>query len=205
MKPPLSSPKTLAVFLAVTGLALSVQAIPTPISGSISFSGTSTIDGTSFVSATRFSLFENVFVGAPSALSGDYVGTSGVPVTMTPFIWDPPTASTPINPLWMFVSGGNTYSFDLSALHKDFASPNSLLLSGNGTAYITAVGLEKLATTGLWNFSAQTLGLSTFTFSSTTTIPAQSVPEGGSTVALLGISLLGLAWMGRRQFHSKLA
>jgi VPDSG-CTERM motif len=67
------------------------------------------------------------------------------------------------------------------------------------------VGLEKLATTGLWNFSAQTLGLSTFTFSSTTTIPAQSVPEGGSTVALLGISLLGLAWMGRRQFHSKLA
>jgi len=138
MKTILTSLKTTSVILALTGSALSLQAIPVPISGAISFSGTSTIDGTSFVTATRFTEFESVFVGAPSALSGDYVGTSGAAVIMTPFTWSPSTASTPINPLWTFISGGNTYSFDLSVLHEDFASPTGLLLSGLGTAAVSA-------------------------------------------------------------------
>jgi hypothetical protein len=132
-------------------------------------------------------------------LSGDYVGTSGAPVTLVPFIWDPPTASTPLNPLWTFVSGGNTYSFDLSVLHKDFASLTGLLLSGQGTAYLTGPGLEKLPTTGFWNFSAQTLDLATFTFSSTTTVPPPGVPDSGATVVLLGGSLLGLGLIRRKQ------
>ena len=157
------------------------------------------MDTTSFVTATRFTLFQDVSVGAPSALSGDYVGTSGATVTLVPFIWDPPTASTPLNPLWSFVSGGNTYSFDLSVLHEDFASPTGLLLSGLGTAHITGPGVEKLDTSGHWNFSAQTLGLATFTFSSTTTVPPPAVPDGGASVVLLGGSLLGLGLMGRKQ------
>jgi len=194
--------KATCVILAISGLALSVQAIPTSISGSISFSGTTSIDGTSFVTATKFTSFQNAFVGAPSALSGDYVGTSGAAVTMTPFTWSPPTASTPIHPLWTFVSGGNTYSFDLSVLHEDTATPTGLLLSGQGTAHITGPGLTKLDTTGFWDFSAQTLGLSTFTFSSTTTA-ARQVPDGGTTVAMLGAALFGLGLIGRRQSRSK--
>lgn len=199
MKKSLTSLKTTGLVLAVAGFALGLQAVPTTISGSISFSGTSTIDGTSFVTATRFTLFQDVTVGAPSSLSGDYVGTSGATVTLSPFIWDPPTASTPLDPLWTFVSGGNTYWFDLSVLHKDIASPTGLLLSGLGTAYISGPGLEKLATPGLWNFSAQTQGLSTFTFSSTTTVPPPGVPDGGTSVMLLGASLLGLGLIRRKQ------
>jgi hypothetical protein len=190
--------KTTGLVLAVAGFALSVPAVPTSISGSISFSGTSTMDTTSFVTATRFTSFQDVFVGAASSVSGDYVGTSGAAVTLTPFIWDPPTASTPLNPLWTFESGGNTYSFDLGVLHKDLASPTGLLLSGLGTARITGPGLEKVETAGLWNFSAQTQGLATFTFSSTTTVPA-SVPDGGGSVVLLGASMLGLGLMRRKQ------
>lgn len=155
------------------------------------------------MTATRFLLFQDVFVGAESALSGDYVGTSGATVTMMPFIWDPPTASTPLNPLWTFVSGGNTYSFDLSVLHKDFASPTGLLLSGLGTAHITGPGLEKLDTTGHWDFSAQTLGRATFTFSATITGPTH-VPDGGTTVAILGWVVLGLGWMSRKQALGRL-
>ena len=196
------TPKITCLILAITGFAWNLQAIPTPISGSISFSGTTMIDSTSFVSATRFVSFQNVTVGAPSALSGDYTGTSGAAVTMTPFIWVPPTASTPLNPLWTFVSGGNTYSFDLSVLHQDYASPTGLLLSGIGTAHITGPGLSKLDTTGSWDLSAQTLNLATFTFSSTTTIPS-SVPDGGSTVVLLGGSLIGLGLIGRKQCLAK--
>lgn len=191
-------PKTASLVLAVAGLTLNSQAIPTPITGDISFSGTATINSTSFVTATGFTWFQDVFVGAPSALTGDYAGTSGAAVTMQSFIWAPPTASTPINPLWTFVSGGNTYSFDLSVLHVDYASPTGLLLSGLGTAHITGQGLEKLDTTGNWNFSAQTLGGASFTFSSTTTVAAQGVPDGGSTGALLGATFLGLGWFKRK-------
>jgi hypothetical protein len=196
MKIAIIPPKATCIIVAIAGFALSMQAIP--ITGSISFAGTSTINGTSFVTATGFTLFQDVTVGAPSALSGSYVGTSGAAVTMTPFTWSPPTASTPINPLWTFVSGGDTYSFDLSVLHEDYVSPTGLLLSGNGTAFITGPGLNYVATTGTWDLSSQTLDLSTFTFSSSTTIPA-GIPDGGTSATLLGGSLLGLAMIGRKQ------
>jgi len=199
MKTTLIPPKTAVTILAISGFALSLQAIPIPISGAISFSGTSSIDSTSFVTATRFTAFENVLVGAPSSLSGDYIGTSGAAVTMTPFTWSPPTASTPINPLWTFISGGNTYSFDLSVLHEDFASPVGLLLSGLGTAHVSGPGMELLDTTGNWSFSAQTSGLATFTFSSTTAVPTSGVPDGGTTSAMLGAALLGLGLISRKQ------
>jgi hypothetical protein len=201
MKTTFLSLKTTSIVLAITTLALSSQAIPIPLSGTISFSGTSSMDGTSFVTATRFTSFEDVFVGAESALSGNYVGTSGAAVTMTPFTWSPSTASTPINPLWTFVSDGKTYSFDLSVLHEDFASPTGLLLSGLGTAHIVGPGVDLLEVAGQWNFSAQTLGQATFTFSSTTTVPASSVPEGGATVVMLGGALLGLSLMSRKRIR----
>jgi hypothetical protein len=191
MKIPITSLKAASLLLAVAGFALNSQAIP--ITGSISFSGTATMDGTSFLTATKFISFQDVDVGAPSSLSGSYVGTSGAAVTVTPFTWNPPTASTPINPLWKFVSGGNTYSFDLSALHLDFASTTGLLLSGLGTAHITGPGLTLQDTSGHWDFSSQTLGLATFTFSSTTT-DTSSVPGG---------SLIGLCAVGRKAGRSK--
>ena len=201
MKTNLTSAKSLCLILAITGCALSSQAIP--ITGSISFAGTTTIDGVNFISATKFMSFQNVTVGADSALSGSYVGTSGAKVTVTPFTWSPPTASTPINPLWTFKVDTLTYSFDLSVLHQDYASLTGLLLSGTGTAHITGTGSNSQDTTGNWNFSAQTLGLSTFTFSSSTTIPAATVPDGGSTVIMLGASLLGLGLVGRKQTAAK--
>ncbi len=196
-------PKIACLILAITGFAVTARAVPTPISGSISFSGTSSIDSTSFVTATRFTSFEEVFVGAASALSGDYVGTAGAEVTMMPFVWNPPTASTPINPLWSFVSGGLTYSFDLSVLHQDFASTTGIVLSGLGTAHITGPGSDKMDTSGSWAFSAQSLDLATFTFSSTTSTPRpQGVPDGGTTVALLGGAFLSLGLI-RQQLRAR--
>jgi uncharacterized membrane protein len=183
--------KSMSIVLALAGFALNTQAIPSSIAGSISFSGTTTMDTTSFMTATKFVSFQTVTVGAESALSGNYVGTSGAAVTVTPFTWSPPTASTPINPLWTFVSGGLTYSFDLSVLHMDFASPTGILLSGTGTAHITGF----TDTVGHWDFSAQSLNLATFTFSSTTTVPS-TVPDGGTTAITLGASFLGMCLVG---------
>ena len=174
-----------------------LHAVPTPIAGTLSFSGSATTDTGNFLTATRFVRFDDVSVGVPSSLFGDYIGTSGAAVTVAPFIWNPPGASTPINPLWTFMSGGNTYSFNLSMLHVDFTSPTGLLLSGLGTAYITGPGLDKIPTTGLWNLSAQTLGVSTFTFSSTTQVPT-NVADGGSTLMLLGVALCAFGFIQRK-------
>jgi len=198
--------KTTGALLVIIGLGLGnrAQAIPTPVSGFIAFSGVSAIDGTDFLSASRFTLFNDVVVGSALALSGDYVGTQGAAVTFTPFIFDPPNASTPITPLWSFVSGGNTYSFDLNVMSVDIMTGTQLFLSGIGTSYITGVNVEKLATTGRWSLSSQSLGQSTFTFSSSTLVP-RSVPDGGATVMLMGMSMLGLAWMTRKLSFIKTA
>jgi len=202
MKKNIPSPIITSLVLAVAGFAVNAEAIPTAISGNLSFSGTTTINSGSFVTATKFLSFQDVFVGAASSLSGDYAGTSGAAVTVTPFTWSPPTASTPLDPLWTFVFGGDTYSFDLNVLHLDYASPTGLLLSGLGTAIITGPGIDKIDTSGTWDFSAQTLGQSSFTFSATTDVPA-SVSDGGSTVFLLGASMFGLAIFNRKQLVAK--
>ena len=202
MKKNIPSPIITSLVLAVAGFAVNAEAIPTTISGNLSFSGTTTINSGSFVTATKFLSFQDVFVGAASSLSGDYAGTSGAAVTVTPFTWSPPTASTPLDPLWTFVFGGDTYSFDLNVLHLDYASPTGLLLSGLGTAIITGPGIDKIDTSGTWDFSAQTLGQSSFTFSATTDVPA-SVSDGGSTVFLLGASMFGLAIFNRKQLVAK--
>ena len=184
------------LFTALTG---SLYAIPTSINGNMSFSGSATTDNSSLLSATKFLSFQELSVGSPSTVSGDYAGTSGATVTMTPFTWNPAGASTPINPLWSFISSGITYSFNLTSLHMDFVSSTALVLSGIGTAFITGPGTDKLPTTGLWNFTGQTLGVSSFTFSSSADVAAkQNLPDGGTTVALLGCGMLGLSLLRRK-------
>lgn len=174
--------------LAVNAVLFAMQTTPvqaslSPISGTISFSGTATTDNNNLVLAKAFTLFQDVVVGAPSALMGAYVGTSGAAVTVTPFTWNPPDASTPIDPLWKFTSAGVTYSFDLISLHVDFVTPTELVLSGWGTSDITGGGTSYAETSGMWSLTAQTFGASTFTFSSTTA--STPVPEPSNIVTAL--------------------
>lgn len=184
----------------LTALPGSVQAVPTSIDGTISFSGSSSTDNSNLEVATKFLTFGTVTVGAADTLSGDYAGTAGAAVTFAPFTWNPVGASVPINPLWTFESGGNTYAFNLNSLSVDFDSPTALVLSGFGTASITGPGVEKLETAGLWNLSGQTLGRKSFTFSASTEItpPTRNVPDGGATVLLLGFSVLGFGILKRK-------
>lgn len=165
-----------ALFAAQTTLNASLA-----IDGTISFAGTATADSPNLMSATKFTSFTDVTVGAPSALFGAYAGTSGASVTVAPFTWNPPGASTPIDPFWTFISGGDTYSFDVLSLHEDFVTPTELVLSGMGTATITGPGTDYSATTGEWSLTAQTFGDSAFTFSDTTAVP--TVPEPSTIMA----------------------
>jgi hypothetical protein len=83
------------------------------------------------------------------------------------------------NPLWSV--GG--FKFELGSLAVTNQATDSLALSGTGT--LSKTGFED--TNGTWVASFNTSGTS-FTWSSST----NSVPDGGATLSMFGLSLLGL-------------
>ncbi len=183
---------TLAAPLAL-GIAalLNQQASAIPITGEISFSGSYTINNPNLALATAFTSFSGVTVSAGP--TGDYAGLAGAAVTQTPFTFDPfPVGG--VVPLWTIPSQPGT-SFDLLALNVAFESPTALLLTGTGIAHKT--GRDNTA--GTWILSANTLG-TTFSFSSTNA----SVPDGGTTVALLGMGLVAVEGLRRKLGSVKL-
>lgn len=117
----------------------------------------------------------------------DFTGFLGATATYSNFTYSP---FVPISPLWALTSF--PVSFDLLAVSSIDETGTGLILTGTGT--ILALGYDP--TPGTWSFSADQANASTlFTFSSQT---APSVPDGGTTVALLGFSLLGLHGLRRK-------
>ncbi|MDB6153181.1 MAG: repeat-containing protein, partial [Chthoniobacteraceae bacterium] len=157
--------KAIQAALAVCLALLSwrpLTASSAPIAGEISFAGTATVDQTNLSLATRVTSFTAVTVGASP--TGDYSGTTLIPVTISPFTFAP--FSSPITPLWTFKKGDVTYSFDLNTSTIGIRSTRTLFLSGTGVAHMT--GHED--TPGTWTYSMQ--GRTTFTFSASSTAVA---------------------------------
>ena len=177
---------TIAAPLALSISALlNQEASAIPIVGEISFAGSYTINNANLTLATAFGSFSGVTVSLNP--TGDYAGLAGAAVTQTAFTFDPfPVGG--VVPLWTIPSQPGT-SFDLLALSVAFESPTALLLTGTGIAHKTG----KDNTPGTWILSANTLG-TTFSFSSTNS----SVPDGGTTVALLGMALVGVEGLRRK-------
>ncbi len=94
------------------------------------------------------------------------------------------------NPLWLTLAGAPVASFNLTGITSIDEAGVGLVLTGYGIMSLT--GFDP--TPGNWSFSADTVS-GVFTFSSQTA----AVPDGGTSVALLGLSLLGLAG-ARRKF-----
>ena len=185
--------KTLLTGILALGMAIAAQAIP--ITGSIDMSGTATLNNTLLGSATAATAFSAVTVGGTP--TGSFAGTSGASVTWSGFSWP---SNVLVAPLWTFMFLGNIYSFDLA--HVSVASQdNSFLnLMGSGTLHVT--GFDD--TPGLWSFTISNPGGGPhpnleFTFANSQT--AAAVPDGGMTVALLGIAFVGLEVL-RRKLHS---
>lgn len=92
-----------------------------------------------------------------------------------------------VNPIWTF--GGVT--FDLTQVtFIDEAGPGLILL---GTGVIKAGGYDD--TLGAWSFSADSSNNANFSWSSTT---SANVPDGGTSMSFLGLSLLGLAGVAKK-------
>jgi hypothetical protein len=173
----------------ITAMAVtSVQAIP--IVGGISLSGDYTVNaGGNLNTATAFLTFTGVEV---TSMGGSYVG-SGVTlttpgsVTMNIFSFNPFPALG-LSPLWTTVSG-TLASFDLLSLISVVQGGDALTLRGTGMLYLAGYD----ATPGSWLFTANQGGGS-FSFSSSNS----SIPDGGSTVMLLGAALSALALLRKK-------
>jgi len=190
MKTPLKTILTVLIIGLVSCGLFSQQAQAVPIVGGISLAGGYTTNTGNVNTATAFTGFPMVFVISVSgSYSGVGTGMSSPSVTMNGFTFNP--FSGAITPLWTFMSAGNTYSFDLTALTSRQQTGNdTLTLFGTGTLHITGF----TDTPGNWNFTANQAG-DTFSFSSSNS--AAGVPDSGSAVALLGIALAGIEGVRR--------
>jgi hypothetical protein len=183
----------LAVF--ATGLIscalFTQQAQAIPITGGISMAGGFMTDTGDVDTAHAFTSFSNVVT---TTGSGSYLSVPPTThVTMTPFTFLP-TFSGPLT-LWSLVFGGATYSFDLNVL-TSVSQPGDDTLTLRGTGILMISGGTYDPTPGAWLMTANQGG-GTFSFSSSTS----AVPDGGTTVALLGIALAGIEG-ARRMFRA---
>jgi len=186
--------KTILAILATCFIScalFSEQAQAIPITGDLGFSGATTFNTNSLATATQVNSWF-AFVGTTS---GSFVGVPiGSPVTLAAqWIFNPSTATPG---LWSV--GG--FLFDLATATIDIQ--NSHLLSITGTGTLNGPGFDP--TPGTWAFSAQSaLGINqvSFTFSADNTA---GVPDGGMTVALLGIAFVGLEGLRRKLYASRL-
>ena len=190
MKTPLKTILTVLIIGLLSCGLFSQQAQAVPIVGGISLAGGYVTNTGNINTATAFTSFPFVIV---TGVSGSYTGVGtglGSPVvTMNPFSFNPFSAA--VTPLWTFMSAGNTYSFDLTAItQRQQPGNDTLTLRGTGTLKITGF----TDTAGTWLFTANQAG-DTFSFSSSNA--AVAAPDSGSAVALLGIALAGIEGVRR--------
>ena len=196
--------KTLGLTLAAAGM-MTITAQAVPITGGISFFGAYTPqDSAAATTPDLADATQIAFGGTVVGIGGTSGSFSVIPdlnsVTMfTPLVFVPPTL--PGASLWTTTAGGHTFSFDLTtlvvgAVSGTFPGAQSITMSGNGdVSYAGPSGYEKTA--GTWTGTFNAAG-GTFSWSSST---GANVPDGGSTLILLGSSIVGLFGIARKSLR----
>lgn len=176
-------------FLLSAALAVTASLFLTPttssaveITGGISFAGGYTPDDSDLTLATRVTFGPTVVLDS----NGDFTLPIFTPVAMADYLeWEPSFTVSPSNPLW---SVGD-FSFDLTSLAVTAESSTSITLNG--------LGVVKHAdfddTDGNWVATFNTSG-NTFSWSAS----SSSVPDGGTSITLLGMALIGTGLLRRR-------
>jgi hypothetical protein len=182
---------------ALVGFTATVQAIP--ISGQISFSGLAVLDSANLSLATKFMSYSNSAGTTPFPQVGLHSGSylpvpGGTSATFSGFTFSPLPGSVPFT-LWSFTIGSLTYSFQVKSLSVPTQNGTFLNVIGTGLAFITGAGsiYDVAGTSGVFSITDTGSGGPTFTFGANTI-----VPDGGTTVMLLGAGLSGLALLRKK-------
>jgi hypothetical protein len=184
---------TLFGIVAAVAVTTTVQAIP--ISGTIAMGGEATLDNANLASATTIESWPLAYVVADSGSFS--TGPSAVPdftmVTMTA-----PWNFELNSPAFQWSAGNFTFTMSSDSVSQ---SANFLTIIGFGTIADSTDGFDPTAFQ--WELSDEnptTGGASQFTFS-VTAVPNSNgspVPDGGLTVALLGLSLACVEGLRRK-------
>jgi len=173
--------------LLCMALAQSTQAVL--ITGNMGFTGRVTYDTTSAGTATEVVNWVTPTVNGTSGAFTTIANGTSVNL-VSPWFFN--TASA-INSFWSV--GGFTFQLLSSSVTAQGSGSLGWVIV-NGTGIVTGNGYD--ATVLGWSFTSQdpsvTQNPTTFTFSAS----ANSVPDGGATVMLLGIALSGVALLKRK-------
>src|SRR5437867_9400777 len=192
--------KTFFTLTTIVFCLASISAHAVAITGSIQFLGGATLNGP-LDTATAFTGFYDSFFTPGSSptvqafsQSGAYASVpNGTATTWQTFSFAPGSPS--VIPLWTFTVGASVYSFDASTINIIHQDSQILNLSGKGVAHIS--GLDD--TDGSWTITVNGSG-TTFTFGASSSLQQGSVPDGGSTLLLVGVALSALALARKRLF-----
>lgn len=199
--------KTLLTLLTVGLIScalFSPQAQAVPVTGSITFGGTVELDSPSAATATAVTAWHFAgTTGSPyvSSTSGSF---ALIPTTTSATIFAPWSFNTnsTINSFWSVTSGGQTFTFDLmiSAITSQGTNAQGQgFVTVSGTGVVHGTGFDD--TFGSWSFTTQGPSANgVFSFSASSA--SRDVPDGGATVALLGLALAGvegLRWRLKRR------
>lgn len=170
---------TIAATLGVLALASTAHA--QPITGVIGFNGIAVLNSPNLAVATTVTSWTGAKVGATHTGSFSSIATDTPALFTGGWVF-----GSGINPLWQV--GG--FTFNLSSSVIEGQNSNSLVVSGTGM--ITGNGFTP--TPGTWRFSTQQpADGNKFEFSAS----SRAVPDGGTSVAMLGLSFLGLGGLSR--------
>jgi hypothetical protein len=191
----ISKIKSSLVLLGCLLAASAAQAVT--LTGGISLTGSFTTNTGDVNTATGFTSFSGV---TPTSTGGTFTAiptfTPGN-ISMVGFNFGTtaaPALSGLVNPLWSWTSGPNSISFNLNTISTVDHNPfDSLTVVGQGVFNGTVGGVVYEATVGTFLLTANQGG-GTISFSSS----QAAVPDGGTTIALLGAALAGLALVRRK-------
>jgi len=129
--------------------------------------------------------------GSPLVFSSDgsFTGLTGMAVTFTALQWN--FNSGPVTNFWQV--GGFTFNLTESHIFSQGGNPPGVTVNGSG--FVSGNGF--MSTFGTWSFTTQDPAAGqppVFSFSAAT----GTVPDSGSTVALLGLALAGVEALRRK-------
>jgi len=170
-------------------LAQTLQAVP--ITGNVGFTGRVSYDASSAGTATEVVNWINPNV---NGTSGAFTGiANGTPSNLTaPWFFD---TSSAINNFWSV--GGFTFQLLSSWVTAQGGGSLGYVIV-NGTGIVSGNGYDPTVLS--WSFTSQDPAVTQDPTTCTFSASANSVPDGGATVMLLGIALSGVALLKRKLF-----